>query len=59
MQDLEKMIEELLETSRKLPPGPERQDALKEVGPPGPVGRHFEEVKIPLRKITDPNYRSP
>ena len=32
MQDLEEMIERLLETARKLPPGPERQDALKEVG---------------------------
>jgi hypothetical protein len=32
MQDLEEMIERLLETARKLPPGPERKDALKEVG---------------------------
>ena len=32
LQDLEQLAAELLETARKLPPGPDRQDALKRVG---------------------------
>jgi hypothetical protein len=32
MQDLEKLIVELLAVARKLPPGEERHDILKEVG---------------------------
>jgi hypothetical protein len=32
MQDLEEMVTGLLETARRLPPGSERHDALKEIG---------------------------
>jgi hypothetical protein len=32
MQDLEDMAAKLLETARKLPPGPERQALLKQIG---------------------------
>ena len=32
MQELEKIIANLLEAARELPPGDERQSALKEVG---------------------------
>jgi len=32
LQDLEQLAAELLETARKLPPGPDRQDVLKKVG---------------------------
>jgi KaiC/GvpD/RAD55 family RecA-like ATPase len=32
MQDLEKMAVKLLETARKLPPGPERLALLKQIG---------------------------
>jgi len=32
LQDLEELAAELLEKARKLPPGPDRQDALKKVG---------------------------
>jgi hypothetical protein len=32
MQDLEEMAEKLLETARKLPPGPESQALLKQIG---------------------------
>lgn len=32
VQDLEELGAKLLETARALPPGPARQDALKEVG---------------------------
>jgi hypothetical protein len=32
LQDLEQLAAELLEAARKLPPGPDRQDALKRVG---------------------------
>jgi hypothetical protein len=31
MQDLEAMAAKLLETARKVPPGPERHDILKEI----------------------------
>jgi hypothetical protein len=31
MQDLEAMAAKLLETTRKVPPGPERHDILKEI----------------------------
>jgi hypothetical protein len=32
MQDLDTMAAKLLETARKLPPGPVRHDVLKEIG---------------------------
>jgi hypothetical protein len=32
MNDLEKMAAKLLESARKLPPGPERHELLKEIG---------------------------
>ena len=32
LQDLEELATELLEKGRKLPPGPDRQDALKKIG---------------------------
>jgi len=32
LQDLEELAAELLETARRLPPGPDRQDILKKVG---------------------------
>jgi len=32
LQDLEELAADLLEAARKLPPGPDRQDALKQVG---------------------------
>ena len=32
LQDLEQLAAELLDTARKLPQGPDRQDALKKVG---------------------------
>ena len=32
LQDLEAMAAELLEQARKLPPGPDRQHALKTIG---------------------------
>lgn len=32
LQDLEELAADLLEAARKLPPGPDRQDALKKVG---------------------------
>ena len=32
LQDLEELAAELLAKARKLPPGPDRQDALKKVG---------------------------
>jgi hypothetical protein len=32
MRDLEEMAEKLLESARKLPPGPERHEFLKELG---------------------------
>ena len=32
MHDLEEMAAKLLESARKLPPGPERHDLLKEIG---------------------------
>lgn len=32
LQDLEELAAELLEAARKLPLGPDRQDALKKVG---------------------------
>jgi hypothetical protein len=32
MQELEKIIAELLEDARRLPPGDERQSTLKEIG---------------------------
>jgi hypothetical protein len=42
MQDLEAMATKLLETARKLPPGPERHDILKEI-------RKFHEQIIALK----------
>ncbi len=32
LQDLEQLAAELLETARKLPAGPDRQDVLKTIG---------------------------
>ena len=32
IQELEEMVAKLLETARKLPPGPVRHDLLKEIG---------------------------
>jgi hypothetical protein len=32
MRDLEEMAEKLLESARKLPPGPDRHEFLKELG---------------------------
>jgi hypothetical protein len=32
LQELQDMAAKLLETARKLPPGPERQKALEEIG---------------------------
>lgn len=32
LQDLEELAAELLEAARKLPPGRDRQDALKKIG---------------------------
>jgi hypothetical protein len=32
MQDLEEMATKLLDTARKLPPGSERHEVLKEIG---------------------------
>jgi hypothetical protein len=32
MQDLEDMVAKLLESARKLPPGPERHALLKQIG---------------------------
>ena len=32
IQELEEMVAKLLETARKLPPGPVRHDVLKEIG---------------------------
>ena len=32
MQDLEEMAANLLEVARKIPPGPDRHESLKEIG---------------------------
>ena len=44
MQELEKTLAELLEAARKLPPGDERQNILKEIGR---LRARFDKIAVP------------
>ena len=49
MHELEKIITDLLEAARKLPPGDERQNILKEIG----------RLRVRLDSIAAPSGKQP